>query len=67
MGRTRFGRYRFPLVFWGLLASTMLVLQHVSSRVLRDSGYRLWPLQGWEQALGVIPIQKMIFMAEQHR
>jgi hypothetical protein len=34
-------------VFWGLLASTMLVLQHVSSRVLRDSGYRLWPLHSW--------------------
>ena len=40
-------RYQFPLVFWGLLASTMLVLQHVSSRVLRDPAYRPWPLQGW--------------------
>ena len=52
MGQTWLRRYRFPLVFWGLLASTMLVLQHVSSRVLRDPAYRLWPFQGWEYVLG---------------
>ena len=52
VGRTWLRRYRFPLVFWGALASTMVVLQHVSARVLGDRSYRLWPLQGWQYLFG---------------
>ncbi len=52
MGRTLLRRYRFPLVFWGSLTSLMLVLAHLSNRVLRDPAYRLWPLQGWQYVFG---------------
>jgi hypothetical protein len=45
-------RYRFPLVFWGALTSLMLVLAHLSNRVLRDPAYRIWPPQGWLYVFG---------------
>ncbi|MFM7068271.1 MAG: hypothetical protein ACKOYM_02320 [Actinomycetes bacterium] len=52
MGQPFLRRYRFPLSVWAGLTALMVSLQHVSSRVLRDPRYQLWPLQGWEFFFG---------------
>lgn len=36
----------FPYLVWGAIAAVLLVLQHISNRVLRDPEYRGWPFQG---------------------
>lgn len=40
------GRHRFPYAVWGAVTAGLLVLQHVSARVLREPGYTLFPLHG---------------------
>lgn len=49
-------RYRFPLGWYGAMTAWLLVVQHVSNRVVRDEGYRFVPwhglryyLDGWSQ------------------
>lgn len=45
-------RNRFPLAFWGGMTATMLVLQHVSARVLRERSWSPWPWRGIGWYLG---------------
>lgn len=52
----RESRYRVPLATYGVVASVLLVVQHLSARVLRDPGWPPadWPglryfLDGWSQ------------------
>jgi len=49
-------RFRFPLVAYSVVAATLIVVQHVSSRVVRDDQYSLrqwmglrYYLDGWSQ------------------
>lgn len=44
-GRRRARRF-FPYLVWCAITFVLLVLQHLSNRVLRDPNYRGWPYQG---------------------
>lgn len=39
-------RRGFPYLVWSAIAALLLVLQHISNRVLRDPHYQAWPYQG---------------------
>lgn len=40
------GRRMFPYAVWGAITAGLLVLQHVSGRVLREPSYSLLPIRG---------------------
>ena len=51
VGRSRWRRSRFPVVWWCSMTTVLLALQHLSNRVLRQPGYELGRWQGLHQYL----------------